>query len=361
MRDKHDVFYIDEEILHLQRKRNRLTRGDITKSELLELAKEFRYPYLEVEHPRKLKQSTIDLYMEQVQQFLDFISDDEVVTKETLMRYQEHLLMNNKPSTVANKSIGVSKFIVYCGMYDAKLSRPRIKDDSSLDKIIEEGEFKAMLRGCKKQINEDPHNAAVWEEMYLTIRVLGYVGIRISEREVITVESVKKSAYIKGEMKSGFGEIVIRDRIRKELQAYAIEKRIQSGPIFKLKDYQVRYRLKTLSSKSRLQKDKFHPHAFRHFFAIQFMRQGGDIEVLRQILGHADIKTTAIYLNQTKSNIRKQINTMKLVEDTTEALRTDNGHLIKRFEKAVYGYRGNWTKKAAVSLLLEVLNEGVHE
>ncbi|WZU00346.1 hypothetical protein MGH68_12160 [Erysipelothrix sp. D19-032] len=41
MRDKHDVFYIDEEILHLQRKRNRLTRGDITKSELLELAKEF--------------------------------------------------------------------------------------------------------------------------------------------------------------------------------------------------------------------------------------------------------------------------------------------------------------------------------
>ncbi|WZU00343.1 hypothetical protein MGH68_12145 [Erysipelothrix sp. D19-032] len=40
---------------------------------------------------------------------------------------------------------------------------------------------------------------------------------------------------------------------------------------------------------------------------------------------------------------------MKLVEDTTEALRTDNGHLIKNFEKVVYGYRGNWTKKAAVS------------
>ncbi|WZU00344.1 tyrosine-type recombinase/integrase [Erysipelothrix sp. D19-032] len=91
-------------------------------------------------------------------------------------------------------------------------------------------------------------------------------------------------------MKSGFGEIVIRDRIRKELQAYAIEKGIESGPIFILKDYQVRYRLKVLSSKSRLQKDKFHPHAFRHFFAIQFMRQGGDIEVLRQILGHARYK-----------------------------------------------------------------------
>lgn len=354
MRHKHDVAYIDDEIVHLQRKRDRLTRGDISKSELIELAKDFRYPYLEVEHPRKLKQSTIDLYMEQVQQFLDFLNDDEVVTKATVIRYQEQLLKNNKPSTVANKSTGVSKFMVYCGMYDAKLPRLRMKQDKSLDRIIEEGEFKAILRVCKRQITEDPRNAPIWEEMFLTIRVLGYVGIRISERKLFTVEAVRKSAYIEGEMKAGFKEIVIRDRIRKELQEYVEQKEIESGPIFRLDDQQVRYRLKVLSSKSRLQRDKFHPHAFRHFFSIQFMRQGGDIEVLRQILGHADIKTTAIYLNQTKANIRKQINTMKLVEESTDVLQTDKGQLIKRFEKAIYGYRGNWTKKAAVSLLLEV-------
>lgn len=358
MRHKHDAAYIDEEIVHLQRKRDRLTRGDITKSELIELAKEFRHPYLEVEHPRKLKQSTIDLYMEQVQQFLDFLKDDEVVTKATVIRYQEQLLKNNKPSTVANKSTGVSKFMVYCGMYDSKLPRLRIKQDKSLDRIIEEGEFKAILRVCKRQIIEDPDNAAIWEEMYLTIRVLGYVGIRISERKFITVEAVRKSAYIEGEMKAGFKEILIRENIRRELLEYADKNGVESGPIFKLKESQIRYRLGNLASKSRLQKDKFHPHAFRHFFAIQFLRQGGNMEVLRQLLGHSLITTTSIYMNETKANIRNQVNTMKLVEDTTEALRTDNGHLIKSFEKAVYGYRGNWTKKAAVSLLLDVLNEG---
>lgn len=38
-------------------------------------------------------------------------------------------------------------------------------------------------------------------------------------------------------------------------------------------------------------------HYLRHTFATNFLRNGGDIEILRSILGHSDIKTTAIYLH----------------------------------------------------------------
>jgi integrase/recombinase XerD len=38
-------------------------------------------------------------------------------------------------------------------------------------------------------------------------------------------------------------------------------------------------------------------HSFRHTFASGFLRRGGKIDKLQRILGHADLRTTAIYLH----------------------------------------------------------------
>ena len=38
------------------------------------------------------------------------------------------------------------------------------------------------------------------------------------------------------------------------------------------------------------------PHRFRNSFAVHWLRCGGRLEVLSQMLGHSDIKTTMIYL-----------------------------------------------------------------
>lgn len=41
---------------------------------------------------------------------------------------------------------------------------------------------------------------------------------------------------------------------------------------------------------------QIHPQAFRHCFAVTYIRRGGDIYRLSRLLGHASITTTQRYL-----------------------------------------------------------------
>ena len=52
-------------------------------------------------------------------------------------------------------------------------------------------------------------------------------------------------------------------------------------------------RLKRLSRHTGI---AFHPHQLRHSFSDRFLRAGGSIEELSEILGHASLNTTAIYV-----------------------------------------------------------------
>jgi site-specific recombinase XerD len=54
------------------------------------------------------------------------------------------------------------------------------------------------------------------------------------------------------------------------------------------------------------------PHNLRHTFATNFLKNGGDINSLREIMGHSDIKTTQVYLSYTDTDIRDKYNKVAL-------------------------------------------------
>ncbi|WP_334305089.1 tyrosine-type recombinase/integrase [Holtiella tumoricola] len=44
---------------------------------------------------------------------------------------------------------------------------------------------------------------------------------------------------------------------------------------------------------------------FRHTFAINYLRNGGNIAFLQQILGHSSIETTRMYLHITSEDLQQ--------------------------------------------------------
>lgn len=80
-----------------------------------------------------------------------------------------------------------------------------------------------------------------------------------------------------------FGEPLRFDRIRKRMQIYAKKAGL---------DTEVRAS----------------PHSLRHTFAVNYLRNGGDLRSLQMILGHADLATTQIYLDYTDDTVVEKYN-----------------------------------------------------
>ena len=54
--------------------------------------------------------------------------------------------------------------------------------------------------------------------------------------------------------------------------------------------------------------EKAHCHAFRHFFAKQFLSKTKDVIQLAEILGHESVDTTRLYLQKSKAEQARDIN-----------------------------------------------------
>ncbi|MBQ0140256.1 MAG: tyrosine recombinase XerS [Kurthia sp.] len=55
-----------------------------------------------------------------------------------------------------------------------------------------------------------------------------------------------------------------------------------------------------------------YPHKLRHSFAVAYIKSGGDISVLRDLLGHSNIETTSLYVNMANSD---KVDSLKVMND----------------------------------------------
>jgi site-specific recombinase XerD len=151
------------------------------------------------------------------------------------------------------------------------------------------------------------------------VLVLADTGARLSEFLAITLTNLQ----VVHEEHGDYGQVVILGKGRKRrklligpaamsaLAAWIAERPDDAGDCIwchdhgaPLKAAGVRMILRRLSQRANLKKI-MNPHAFRHGFAVTFLEFGGDIRTLQLTLGHADITTTARYLQLVDTSVRE--------------------------------------------------------
>jgi site-specific recombinase XerD len=134
----------------------------------------------------------------------------------------------------------------------------------------------------------------------LLLKSLFFLGLRNSELENLRIEDIDM---INGNVKvvQGKGR---KDRyvpipsstLLQELKGY-IENR-NTGRLFYVSDRHIRRIVKEYAVKAGLRTpEEIHPHTLRHSYATFLQNQGTPLNIIQDLLGHARIDTTTIYVH----------------------------------------------------------------
>lgn len=135
-----------------------------------------------------------------------------------------------------------------------------------------------------------------------------YTGVRISDIGKLTEENIIGDELVFFPHKT----IRFNKQIRIPLTKFAKSLiSMDSYKLFeKISDQKTNSNLKVISEKVGITK-KLSFHTARHTFATLFLQAGGKVEVLKELLGHSDLKTTMVYTHITADERRKQINLLE--------------------------------------------------
>jgi integrase/recombinase XerD len=149
----------------------------------------------------------------------------------------------------------------------------------------------------------------------LTVEILLGTGMRVGELAALSVtdfEDEGEVAFLKVRKGKGakFRRVPLSSRLRREVGRYINRQRPEgsSDRLLVRSDGQpvgvmtVEYLLRRIKLRVGF---KVHAHKFRHTFATEYLRNGGDIERLRRILGHSSYVMVMRYLHLDKGDLGK--------------------------------------------------------
>ena len=154
--------------------------------------------------------------------------------------------------------------------------------------------------------------------LQLIIETICATGIRISELQFFTVESIRRGEiFVNCKNKSRV--ILVPGKLKKTLLAYARKNGISGGRIFVTRTGKpvdrsyIWAQMKKLCNAAGVNPSKVFPHNLRKLFAKTFYVMEKDIAKLADILGHSSIETTRIYIKSSGFEHRRKLEKMGLL------------------------------------------------
>lgn len=244
-------------------------------------------------------ENTINNYLYAVKKFF---SKHKEVTKRNMIDFKKNMLEEFSPKTAANRCIGMNQYCKFIGKEDCMVKAIKIHKQNSVENIptIEEYEF---LLDCLRKDKK-------WKK-YWMIQFLAKTGARASEFirfERKHLEDGEATFWTKGKVR----KILIPKELIEDSEEY-FENEPESKFLFPNR-YGEMMTTRGLDStikkcqKYGIRKEILHAHAFRHLYAIQFLKNNSNIALLADLMGHESVDTTAIYLRLSAKEQKEQFN-----------------------------------------------------
>jgi len=185
----------------------------------------------------------------------------------------------------------------------AKVKPPKVEQE--LLEPANEGDLQAMLATCTGKSFADLRDKAI-------ILTLMDTGLRANELVSLDLADID---LIRGDMlvRQGKGRkprtVFVGKRTRKALRAYKLARTSTDSALFvTYEGERLEYEgLRAIIIRRAVKADVETPslHSFRRYFALEYLRAGGDIFTLQKLMGHADLQILRRYLNQLDEDLER--------------------------------------------------------
>ncbi|MFD2519002.1 site-specific tyrosine recombinase XerD [Salinimicrobium flavum] len=276
--------------------------------------------YLRIE--RGLSANTIVNYTFDVEKLVRYLEEHEIIISpceikdEDIQQFIYHIAKQVNARTRSRIISGLRNFFSYLVFEDYRKTNPLDLVESprlgrKLPDTLSVEEIDALIAAIDLSTPEGERNRAIIETLY-------GCGLRVSELTDLRLSDLFfEEGFI---MVTGKGEkqrfVPIADETQKYINLYRQHIRshmdIQKGfedTLFlnrrgkKLTRAMIFTIIKRLAGNSGLNK-KVSPHTLRHSFATHLLENGADLRAIQQMLGHASITTTEIYVHMDRSHLK---------------------------------------------------------
>lgn len=254
--------------------------------------------------------NTIVKYVHDLRSYFMFLQG-ETVTKESLLCWKEKLTQSYLPASVNSMLAAVNGFLEWAGYPQYRVKPLKIQREifTKPEKELSREEYIRLVNAAEQKQNR---------RLALILQTICSTGIRVSELQFVTLETVKAGRAIvdcKGKKRA----IFLPRALSRALQVYCREQGIKKGVIFCTKNGRPLDRsniwrdMKNLCCSAGVEPEKVFPHNLRHLFARTYYRMEKDLSRLADLLGHSSVTTTRIYTMESGVEHARQVDRMGLV------------------------------------------------
>ena len=274
-----------------------------------------------LEYEKGYSKKTIISYENDLELFNNFLKENKIeninnIDYSVIRKYLSHLHDNNyEASSISRKISALRTFFKYSLKEKIIKNNPMTlisnpKKEKKLPKYLNYEEMERLLNSIDLKELEGIRDKLIIELLYST-------GIRVSELVNIKIKDIKiKEQQINILGKGNKERIVLFGNKAQELIKLYLNahKELFKGNIYnsyllinnkgkQLTTNKVELIVKQVLRKSAL-KLNISPHTLRHTFATHMLDSGADLKSVQELLGHENLKTTAIYTHVSNERLK---------------------------------------------------------